>query len=183
MNEAYPKVQRDPEHIQNPITRARVRYLLENHKFIRGNIWEKRNIIIEMETATDIIEARCLGAMDYAVDRVQTSGEAKIMTMSSIKREQWIQRKDVSTRNSILDAEEAELDHLLDVVFSLPPIAQAVIICRFYKELNVVQTQEELKKDPYKAHYVDRTIKRITKDAIRQIVEIFNARRYECLEN
>jgi len=150
------------------VTRERIRFLLIHNKYIRANILRARTITIEMESDSDVIEASIMQATDYARDKVQTTSEPHSLTMSSIKRERFKQREDVSMRNFIIDAQEAEIEHLDCAVFQLLPIPQNIVILRFYDSL----TAKEICSI---THYSKRNVIRITNKAIDDIAEIFNS--------
>jgi len=158
------------------ITRERIRFLLIHHKTIRSNIRKAREIAIEMETDTDVIEASIMPAMDYARDKVQTSGESNTLTMSSVRRERFEQRNDVSMRNFIINAQEAEIEHLDCAVFSLEPVQQKIVTLRFYDQKTVKEIMEL-------EHYSKRNIIKITNKAICDIVKTFDKCGWEAIDD
>lgn len=157
------------------VTRERIRFLLIHHKTIRSNIRKAREIAIEMESDSDVIEARVMSATDYARDKIQTGGESNALTMSSVRRERFEQRNDVSMRNFIINAQEAEIEHLDCAVFNLPPVSQKIIILRFYDCLSKREIEE-------REFYSQTSIKRITRKAVRELEDIFNGHKLRSIE-
>ncbi|MEI8200738.1 MAG: hypothetical protein WCG21_11810 [Eubacteriales bacterium] len=158
------------------VTRERIRFLLIHHKTIRSNIRKAREIAIEMESDSDVIEARIMSATDYARDKVQTDGDSNVLTMSSVRRERFEQRNDVSMRNFIINAQEAEIEHLDCAVFNLHPIQQETVIDRFYDGLTMREVCS-------KRHYSKRNVIRMTNKAIDDITCIFNLHDAQSIEN
>ena len=158
------------------ITRERIRFLLIHHKTIRSNIRKAREIAIEMESDSDVIEARVMSATDYARDKIQTGGESNAITMSSVRRERFEQRNDVSMRNFIINAQEAEIDHLLDAVFSLEPIQQKIVVLRFYD-------QKTIREIIALEHYSKNNIIKITNKAICDIAKTFDKHGWQAIDD
>lgn len=149
------------------VTKERIRFLLVHNKTIRSNIWKARQITIEMESDADVINALLTPAMDYGRDKVQTGGDPTCLSMSTVRTERFKQRRDVRMRNAIIDAQEAEIEKLDCAVFSLPPASQQIIILRFYDCLTKRQIEEQ-------AFYSRDSVRRITRKALGEIVELFN---------
>lgn len=158
------------------VTRERIRFLLIHHRTIRSNIRKAREIAIEMESDSDVIEASIMPATDYARDKVQTGGESNTLTMSRVRRERFEQRNDVSMRNFIINAQEAEIEHLDCAVFSLEPVQQKIITLRFYDRKTIREIMEL-------EHYSKRNIIKITNKAIGDIVKTFDKYSWEAIDD
>jgi len=158
------------------ITRERIRFLLIHHKTIRSNIRKAREIAIEMESDSDVIEARVMSATDYARDKVQTGGDTSTLTMSSVRRERFEQRNDVSMRNFIINAQEAEIEHLDCAVFKLKPMQQKIIVLRFYD-------QKTIRDIIALEHYSKNNIIKISNKAICDIAKTFDRCGWESIDD
>lgn len=117
-----------------------------------------------------------MSATDYARDKVQTGGESNALTMSSVRRERFEQRNDVSMRNFIINAQEDEIEHLDCAVFKLHPVQQEIVIDRFYDGLT-------MREVCCKRHYSKRNVIRMTNKAIDDITCTFNLHNAQSLEN
>lgn len=158
------------------ITRERIRYLLIHNKTIRSNIHRAKQIAIEMESVDDVISAALMPAADYSSDRVQTTHEPSMLSMSQVRHEIAEQKADVSMRWFAIQTDEAEIEHLDCAVFSLYPARQQIIIDRFYDRLTMREVCA-------KRFYNKRTVIRMTNKAIDEITEIFNRHDAASLES
>ena len=149
------------------ISRERIRYLLIHNKTIRSNIHKAKQITIDMESDADVIEGLTMQAADYSGDRVQTTHEPEVLSMTKVRRERSEQRADESMRWFAIRTQEEEIEHLDLAVFGLEPVLQETIIDRFYDQLTIKQICE-------KRYSSRRNVTRRTNKAIDIITDTFN---------
>jgi hypothetical protein len=160
------------------ITQNYIRNLLSNRKTILANLEKQSQDLLPVDPESEIIEGIVLGAQsfgdhpcvqkEYNLDRI-------VEILSRINQERKRQILDLSTIRLRLESKKYEILLLDSLVYSLPPVWQAVIISRFYE--SEPMTIEEVRlhlKTKYSLYYSDQSIFRITNSAIQKIAAEFN---------
>jgi hypothetical protein len=160
------------------ITQYYIRDLLQNRKTILANLETQSKELLPVDPESEIIEGIVLGAQsfedhprvqkEYNLDRI-------VEILSRINQERKRQIYDMSTIRLRIESKKYEILLLDNLVYSLPPVWQAVIISRFYE--TEPMTIEEVRKNlktKYSLPYSDQSIRRITNNAIQKITAEFN---------
>ena len=160
------------------ITQYYIRDLLQNRKTILANLEKQSQELPPIDPENEIIEGIVLQSQsfgdhprvqkEYNLDRI-------VEILSRINQERKKQIIDLSTIRLRIESKKYEILLLDNLVYSLPPVWQAVIISRFYEtEPMTIEEVRKILKTKYSLPYSDQSIRRITTNAIQKITAEFN---------